>query len=310
MAHHLPCFQLEDFMSLQRVDTHPVKIAMSSILIITIASLAVPLFAATADPKGGNQLQADTVSAWDEYIRSMDLRMNARAAGQMPFLWTDESANRRQHIAAGEILVAPMVGDGNRKVPHGLIHHWIGGVFIPGVTIDTLSAVMLNYGAYKDFYKPTVVDSNLLNCSGTEQTFWMRWQSKVLLVTAAAEGQYRTTHIRIDSRHGYNIADSIFIQEIENYGGPGEKLLPAGAGDGYVWKLHSIARYEQREGGVNLEVEVIALSRDIPFGAHWLVTPIVNRVSISSLTTTLQQTRDAAHSMPPMADEACQFSIP
>jgi hypothetical protein len=134
----------------------------------------------------------------------------------------------------------------------------------------------------------------------------MRWQRKVLLVTAASEGQYRTMHIRIDSRHGYNIADSIQIQEIDNYGGPGEKLLPAGTGDGYIWKLHSIARYEQRDGGVNLEVEVIALSRDIPFGAHWLVTPIVNRVSISSLTTTLQQTRNAAHSMPPIADEVCQ----
>jgi len=136
-------------MTPQRVDTHPVTIAMSSILIITIASLAVPLFAATADSKGANQLQADTVSAWDEYIRSTDLRMNARTVGQMPFLWTDESANRRQHIAAGEILVAPMVGDGNRRVPHGLIHHWIGGVFIPGATIDSLSTVMLNYTRIK-----------------------------------------------------------------------------------------------------------------------------------------------------------------
>src|SRR5262249_37073316 len=159
---------------------------------------------------------------------------------QMPFLWTDESADRRNRIAAGEIVVAPVVGDGTQKVAHGLIHHWIGGVFIPGTTIESLSTLMLNYSAYKDFYKPTVVASKLLICTDTDQTFGRRLQSKGLFVTAASEGQYQTHQVRIDSHRGYNVAESIHIQEIENYGRPEQRLLPEGAGVGYVWKLHTI----------------------------------------------------------------------
>jgi len=49
--------------------------------------------------------------------------------------------------------------------------------------------------------------------------------------------------------------------------------LPDGTGSGYVWRLHSIARYEQREGGVDLELEAIALTRDIPASVSMVRKP-------------------------------------
>ena len=45
-----------------------------------------------------------------------------------------------------------------------------------------------------------------------------------------------------------------------------------------------------------VEVEAIALSRDIPVSLRWLVDPIVRRISRSSLVTSLQQTGDAVRS--------------
>jgi hypothetical protein len=295
---------LEEFMSHERVHVHAVFTALSLMLaFITLG--AITLFGATGAPANTIEPKPDTLSGWDEYIRNVETRMKERLDGHTRFLWTDESAERRQQIAAGAILVAPMIADGTLRVPHALIHHWIGAVFIPGVTIDSLSTLMLNYSAYKDFYKPTIVDSKLLTCIGSDQTFWMRWQRKVLFVTVSMEGQYQTRHIQVDRYRGYNVADAIQIQEIENYGRPDQRLLPPGTGDGYMWKLHSITRYEERDGGVNLEIEVMALSRDIPFGTRWLVNPIVNRISSDSLTTTLQQTRDAAQSIPALASVTC-----
>ena len=264
-----------------------------SIGAVTFASL--PLLASAAATAGTNHLQADTVNAWDEYVRSADEHLKARLDGQLPFLWTDESADRRRRIARGEILVAPGFADGSRRVPHGLIHHWIGGIFIEGATIDTLSTVMGNYGSYKTFYQPAVVDSKLLNSSGNEQDFWLLWQHKVLFMNAAMDGRYHSRHIRIDSHRGYNVSKSIQLQEIENYGRPGQRLLPPGSGDGYIWRLYSIARFVERDGGVNFELEAMALSRDIPTSVRWLANPIINRISISSMITTLQQTRDALH---------------
>ena len=60
----------------------------------------------------------------------------------------------------------------------------------------------------------------------------MLWQTKVLFITAAIEGQYQAHHVRVDSRRGYEISDSIQVQEIENYGHAGQRLLPEGTGNG------------------------------------------------------------------------------
>jgi len=269
---------------------------MSRSIITINAVLALAIFATAPMPARANDLQPETINAWNTYLHSTDLRMKDRLDGKTSFLWTDESADRKQRVGRGEIPVAPVLSHGTQKVPNGLIHHWIGGIFIPGATIDSLSTVVQNYDAYKDFYKPVVVDSKILGCSSADQRFWMLWQNKVLFITAAIEGQYHTHHVRVNSRRGYNIADSLQLQEIENYGHAGQRLLPPGTGTGYMWRLHSIARYEERDGGVDLELEVIALTRDIPVSVRWLVNPIVNHLSINSLLTTLQQTRDAVNS--------------
>ena len=63
-----------------------------------------------------------------------------------------------------------------------------------------------------------------------------------------------------------------------------------------MWRLYSIARYEQRDGGTYVEVEAIALSRDIPLGLRLLVSPIVRHVSRNSIFTSLLQTKDAVRS--------------
>lgn len=266
------------------------------------ALLAIVIFAAASAPAHAKDLQPETINAWNVYVRSADSRMKDRLNGNTSFLWTDESADRKQRVGRGEIQVAPVVSHGTQKVPDGLIHHWIGGIFIPRATIGSLSAVMQDYGAYKEFYKPVVVDSKVMGCSSDDQRFWMLWQNKVLFVTAAIEGQYRAHHVRVDSHRGYEIAETVQVQEIENYGRPGQRLLPDGTGNGYIWRLHSIARYEERDGGVHLELEAIALTRDIPVSVRWLVNPIVNHLSISSLVTTLQQTKDAVNSLQAMTD--------
>jgi hypothetical protein len=241
------------------------------------------------------ELRPGAVKAWDDYVRSADLRMQTRLDGQRPFLWTDESPDRRLRIRRGEILVAPVAGHGTQNVPDGLIHDWIGAVFIPNAKFESLFAVVHDYDRYKEIYKPVVADSKKLACTATDQEFSMTWQRRVLFVNAAMEGKFQARDFAVDARRGYNVADTRQVQEIERYGHPDEHLLPPGQGNGYIWRLHSIAKYEQRDEGVYLELEAIVLTRDIPASLRWLVSPAVNRLSINSLTTTLRQTRDAVN---------------
>jgi len=121
----------------------------------------------------------------------------------------------------------------------------------------------------------------------------MVWRRKVLFVSAALRGQYRVHDVTVNAHRGYNVAESVEIREFERYGHSDQHLLPAGTGNGFIWRIRSVARYEERDGGVYLELEAAALTRDVPGSVAWMVKPVVNHLSINSLTTTLHQTRDA-----------------
>ena len=241
-------------------------------------------------------LQHSTLNAWDDYIQNADRRMQARMDGRRPFLWIDEGAGSRDRLRRGEVIIAPVVGHGTQPVPSGLIHHWIGAVFIPNATLQDMFAVVHDYDRYKEIYRPVVADSKNLACTDVDQRFSMIWEHKILFVTAAMDAQYQA-HDFVDGRRGYNIATTTRVQEIQSYGQRGEHLLPPDEGNGFMWRVHSIARYEERDGGVYLELEAVALTRDIPASLRWLVSPVVNHLSIDSLTTTLRQTRDAVASL-------------
>lgn len=241
------------------------------------------------------ELQRATADAWQEYVRGAAARMNARLDGRQPFLWIDEAADGAPRLRRGEILVAPVAGHGTHPVVNGLIHDWVGAIFIPNATIQGLLSVVHDYDRYKDIYKPVVMDSRSLDSGAADQEFTMVWQRQVLFVNAAMRGRYRAHDVMIDSHRGYTVMDATSVQQIEDYGNSGEHLLPPDTGAGFIWRIHSVSRYEERDGGVYLETEAIALSRDIPGLLRWIVNPVVSHLSINSLATTLRQTREAVY---------------
>jgi len=242
---------------------------------------------------GAVELRVATIDAWQDYLHSAGAQVQLRLNAEKPFLWVDESGDRAARLRRGEIAVAPLVGRGTLNVPDGLIHHWIGAAFLPNASIGNVLAVVHNYDRYSQIYKPVVTASRALRMDGSNQDFSMIWQRHVVFVTAAIQGEYHAHETMLDSRRGYSVIDAMRIQQIEDYRQRAEHLLAPDTGDGYIWRIHTVARYEERDGGVYLEIEAIALSRDLPASVRWLAVPIVNRLSVNSLTTTLDQTRQA-----------------
>lgn len=263
--------------------------------VATISVAAILAVAAFPSQLSAGELQAVTVSAWNAYVAAADARLDARLNGQQPFLWIDE-AGRSARVRRGEIAIAPGTDRGTKVVPDGLIHDWVGAAFIPNATIADLLAVVHDYNRYQDIYKPAVAESRAISCDAADQRFAMKWQHHILFINAAIQAQYQAHEIELDAHRGYSIVNTTKVQEIQNYGESGQHLLPPGEGNGFIWRLHSIARYEERDGGVYLELEAIALSRDIPASVRWMATPIVRHISMNSLATSLRQTRDAVNS--------------
>jgi hypothetical protein len=243
------------------------------------------------------ELKEETLKLWDEYVRAADSHMQERLPAGKHFLWIDEAPDRRRQTRSGEILVSGVGPHNPRRVRSGLIHHWIGATFIPNTKLDDVFAVVRDYSRYKEFYKPAVIDSKPVSQAGAHDKFSMLLLNKAVLKRTALESDYESSYFQVDVKRWYSVASATRVQEIEDYGESGERKLPLNEGGGYIWRLHSISRFEERDGGVYVELEAIALSRDIPISFRWIVDPIVRRVSRDALSTSLRQTSNAVSSI-------------
>jgi hypothetical protein len=85
------------------------------------------------------------------------------------------------------------------------------------------------------------------------------------------------------------------IAEVQDAGSPNEKLLAPDTGHGFLWRLHSYWRFEQRPEGAYIECRAVSLTRDVPFGMGWIIEPIIQKLPKESLIQTLEATRCALH---------------
>ncbi len=241
----------------------------------------------------GAELKQESLKTWDAYIETVNSQMDGRL--QSSFLWVDEDPDRLRRVRAGEILVSPVGPKVPKPVPSGLIHDWMGAAFIPNTNLNSVLSAVRNYDDYKQFYKPSVVDSKLLATDGACDKYSMRVVNKESVETVF-DIEYETTYFQPDERRWYNKTRATRLQEVRHYGKSDEQVLPPGQGNGFVWRLYSVTRFEERDGGVYVELEAIALSRDIPGAVRWVVNPIVRRVSKNYMLTSLRQMGDAVRS--------------
>ncbi len=256
---------------------------------VTLLLLAAIMFSIETNAA---TLKSETVAAWDDYVQTANANLQDRVGPGGTFLWTFEDAARAPKVRSREIVVAPS-GKNPKKVPGGLIHHWLGALFVPNLKLDDILEVTRDYDHYKEFYHPSVVESKAIARSGSDDSFSMLIMNKAFFLKTALDMDCESTIVRLDELRAYSISKTARVQEVEEYGQPGEHRKPEGEGRGYIWKLYSIARLEQRDDGVYVELEALALSRDIPAAVRFWVNPIVRRVSRNSLFTSLDQTEKA-----------------
>jgi ABC-type transporter Mla MlaB component len=241
-------------------------------------------------------LKPETVQTWDEYVKAVSARHQRHLGPGSSFLSSDETPGQAARLRGGEIVVSPVGPHVPMKVPSGLIHDWAGAAFMPDVTVSDVLRVVRDYGRYQDIYHPNVLDSKPKAASDLEDRFSLLLMNKSVIAKTALDSDYRSCYTRLDDRRWYSIVETTRIQEVADYGASTQRTLPENQGTGIIWRLYSVTRFEERDGGVYVEVEAVALSRDIPVSLRWLVDPIVRRVSRSALATTLQQTQDAVRS--------------
>jgi hypothetical protein len=254
------------------------------------------------------ELKPETLKTWNEYVQKATAAMQQRLHGGGPYFRVEENADRRARVRAGEIVVWPACEPSPKRVPSGLIHDWIGAAFIPGVRIEDILSVVRNYARYKDIYKPGVLDARLLNQTRGEDRFSLLLRNGSYLTRTTVDGDFDSTYGQVDDRRWYAVSCSTRLQEIEDYGQPGEHKLPPDEGHGYIWRVCRLSQFEERDGGVNVEDEMIALSRDVPAALRWMAGPVIRRVAREMLTTSIEKTRVAVGAKPKVPDVSAKRS--
>ena len=238
------------------------------------------------------QLKPRTGEAFAAYIREAEAAMEPSLSGHRPFLWSDLSSPRSQQVRNGEIVAQLWSGEAPVKVPNGLIHDWIGAVLVPNVTVERTLAMVQDYDNHKDIYKPEVMDSKLISHDGNDFQIYLRLLKKKI-ITVVLDTDHDVHYACVDPARWSLRSYTTRIAEVEDAGTPREKVLAPDTGYGFLWRLYSYWRFQEREGGVWVECRAISLTRDIPLGLAWIIEPIVRKLPAESLINTLKATRDA-----------------
>jgi hypothetical protein len=249
----------------------------------------IAIAALCALPAAAAELKPATVEAFNDYIRQTEDRLSAPKL----FLWADETPDRARRVRAGEVLVQPFNAKPDQGVKGGgLIHDWVGSVFIPQATIEQTLALVQDYDRHKNVYRPEVVDSRVLSHDGDHYRIYLRLLKKKV-ITVVLNTEHEVTYTPLAPKRWRSISRTSKIAEVENAGKPDEREKPAGTGEGFLWKLNSYWRFEERDGGTWVECQAVSLTRDVPFGLGWVIEPIIRNLPKESLENTLRATRAA-----------------
>jgi len=269
---------------------------MRVILLVAIISIATATTYAA-------DLQLKTVTAFDKYVQAVESRLEREVKGG-PFLYMDSLPADRQkgeyeRVRGGEVLMDKITHENDVKaeVPDGLVHHWVGVAFIPNHSLPQVLRVMQDYDHHADIYKPEVLRSKTLSHTGNDFKIYYRlFKKKVIAVQLNTE--HAAHFVPLSPTRLYSLSHSTKIAEIDSPDTKDEKEKPVGHDSGFLWRLDSYWRLEQKDGGVYVQCEAVSLTRDIPYGVKWMVSPFVTTIPKESLMSTLTSTRKAVEKLP------------
>ena len=245
------------------------------------------------------ELRPETTAVFDRYVVATEARLANETRPGGTFLYADglqpdavKSSYAR--LKQGEILVERLdtkAPRGNADVPDGIIHHWVGLIFIPGVTLAETLPVVQDYDHRAELYKPDVIASRTLGHQGSDFKIFLRLYQK-RFTTVVLNSEYDIHWGRVNAGKMYSNSISTRIAEVKDASQPEGEEDPVGTGHGYLWRLNTYWRFEEKDGGVYVQCEALSLTRNIPLGLGWLLRPLVTAIPKQSLNRALGRTRE------------------
>lgn len=235
----------------------------------------------------GATLQAKTAKAFDEYIEKVEEELTARRNNNLPYLMVSESPGNMISLSQNLVVIRNLNEDD--QTPKGIIHDWLGAVFLEGISLDETLEILVDYDSHPEIFEE-ILQARLISKTGNQLKSQIRFKKEGLL-TVVTDSVNEAQVFRISKNKAQVFCRSVRINEIENPGTEREKVLPAGNDRGLLWRLNSYMTLEESENGVTIECRSVNLTRDLPFGIGIILGPFIKNLppeSIESMLTSLQ----------------------
>jgi hypothetical protein len=265
------------------------KIALGLLVLLGLA----------ASSAHASQLKPETEAAFDRYVALAEARMDNDVRlnqflvmDRLPDLQRKEAYNQLQN---GQVYIEELHTQQEQHailIPSGLIHHWVGVIFIPKATLTETNAVLQDYENETEIYKPEIHRAKLIERNGNVSKIFLQFYNKSI-VTVVLNEYSNVIETRLGSTRLQSTSHSTRIAEVVNPGSPDEHERADGDDHGYMWRLSSYWRIEEKDGGVYVQNESITLSRTVPTLLARLVNPLVKSIPRDVLFHTLTNTRNA-----------------
>jgi hypothetical protein len=235
--------------------------------------------AAAAGSAADEQPTAAAQAGFDAYIQKVEARLDAEHQHGMTYLAPVDW----QRVRAGEPVIEELTTKKEAELPGALIHDWRGAAFAPGATAADFERVLRDFAAYPKEFAPQVMSAKVTEQDADHATVTMRVKQQHV-ITVVLDTTYAITYARLDENHGTIASRSTQVDEM---GANGRALSPSDE-HGFLWRMNTYWSYEERDGGVYMQLESVSLTRSIPTGLGWAVGPFVESVPRESTEFTLR----------------------
>jgi hypothetical protein len=239
------------------------------------------------------QVPAAAEADYNQYVTTAESRLTGQHESNQP----PASSAIQNRVKQGELVIEKLTPDKDADPPGAMLHDWRGTAFAPGATASDFERVMRDFPAYSTVYAPQVLRADVTSHDSDQYKVTMRVKQKHVL-TVVLDTAYDVSFGGSDPAHGWSTSRSTAISEIAYAGTDKERALGPKEEHGFLWRLNTYWTYEERDGGLYLQIESISLTRSIPAGLGWVARPFVESVPRESLEFTLRKTCEALKNQP------------
>jgi len=269
---------------------------LAALTFFTIAPANCASGASGAPPK----LKLETESAFERTVHLTEDRNAAELKQGSPFLWIDNLPEKERNAAYEALrngttrIERRQTQNAGKEIhcPSGLIHHWEAVAFIRDATVDDVLRVLEDYDRHSEYYKPDVERSKTLQHDGDHFQVFLRFR-RHKVITVVLNTTHDVNYFRDSPTRAHSRSSAIRIAEVEDAGKADEREKSVGDDNGFLWRMETWWRMEEKDGGVYIQSEVVSLTRDIPIGLGWMIGPFVSSIPKESLAFTMEATRKA-----------------